>query len=65
MPRLAGKQRAGDGIRCPHCGENRHHVLYVTRKASNEILRRRQCYACLGRFTTFESVRYLHLSNGK
>lgn len=43
---------------CIHCGEKTHVVNSRHQKRSNQVWRRRQCWACQAIFTTEETAQY-------
>jgi len=42
-------------MKCPYCGADESRVI-DTREVGNGIRRRRECQACIQRYTTYESV---------
>jgi transcriptional repressor NrdR len=47
-------------MKCPHCGYNDSKVL-DSRDVADSIRRRRQCFSCQGRFTTYERIQKIGL----
>jgi transcriptional regulator NrdR family protein len=52
------KPRTDDdrGLQCPKCGGGRFRVIYTRRAPGNKLMRRRECWGCKARFTTWERM---------